>query len=313
VNAIEIIDLKYCIRDQWTYRLKELLSPFSLNIAQGEAFGFLGHNGAGKTTTIKCILGFLQATAGQINILGENNRTAAARKSVGYLSEQPYFYDYLTVRETLKMFAVLSDIASSAVNERVNYIAEKVQMSARLDSPMRTLSKGLTQRVGLAQALIHSPKVLILDEPFSGLDPIGRREFREIFAELKNGGTTLFMSSHVLPDVEFLCDRVSILAQGKLKGVFDLNNLPSSANASFELTIEGDRKLARETFSANTTQIREDREGLRCSFATEKEAALGLERAVNSNFSVVRYARERGNLEQLFESLVSYKEGGAKS
>lgn len=309
MNAIDIDQLQYSIRDHWTYRLKELLSPFSLTVNAGEAFGFLGHNGAGKTTTIKCVLGFLSATKGKISIFGLDSLDPNSRASVGYLSEQPYFYDYLTVRETLCFFAALSGVSNSETKQRVELVAEKVGISARLDQRMRSLSKGLTQRVGLAQALIHSPKLLILDEPFSGLDPIGRREFRDIFLELKRGGTTLFMSSHVLPDVEFLCDRVSILSHGKLRGVFDLNNLPSSATASFELIVEGDRQAIRSLLGATAAKIAEDREGLRLAYVTEKEASAALKSALGADYKIVGYARERGNLEELFESLVTFKEG----
>ncbi len=312
MNAIDIDQLQYSIRDHWTYQLKELLSPFSLTIGAGEAFGFLGHNGAGKTTTIKCILGFLCATHGKISIFGVDHRNPESRSDVGYLSEQPYFYDYLTVRETLGFFAALSGISNSDTKRKIETIAEKVGISARLDQRMRSLSKGLIQRVGLAQALIHSPKLLILDEPFSGLDPIGRREFRDIFIELKRAGTTLFMSSHVLPDVEFLCDRVSILSQGKLRGVFDLNNLPSSATASFELTVDGDRKAIRDTLGATTTKINEDREGLRLVYPSEISANAALKSALAAGYKIIGYARERGNLEELFESLVTFKEGAKR-
>jgi ABC-2 type transport system ATP-binding protein len=312
MNSIEINDLRYCIRDHWTFQLKELLSPFSLEVHEGEAFGFLGHNGAGKTTTIKCILGFLAPSSGAISVFGVDNLRPEARASIGYLSEQPYFYDYLTVRETLTLFAELSAVDSSTRAKVVTAAAEKVGIAERLDQRMRTLSKGLTQRVGLAQAILHTPKLLVLDEPFSGLDPIGRREFRDIFLELKQAGTTLFMSSHVLPDVEFLCDRVSILAQGKLKGVFSLDNLPASANATYELKLDGDRAKIKAELAPSATKIGEDREGLKLSFADEASANRALVAALAANYKVVQFSRERGGLEQLFESLVSFKEGARK-
>lgn len=310
MNAIEIEGLRYRIRDHWTMQYKELLSPFSLAVKEGESFGFLGQNGAGKTTTIKCILGFLTPAEGSISLFGKNHLTAESRASVGYLSEQPYFYDYLTVRETLTFFAKLSGISSADVSSKVIAAAERVGIAARLEQRMRALSKGLTQRVGLAQAILHAPRILILDEPFSGLDPIGRREFRDIFVALKRSGTTLFMSSHVLPDVEFLCDRVSILSQGNLQGVFDLRHLPNSANAAFEITLNGDRDVIKSKFAARATAVHEDREGLRLTFAQEAQATETLTQALSERLEIVSYARERGSLEQLFESMVKSKEGG---
>ena len=311
-TAIKIQALQYSVRDHWTYRSKELLKPFDLSVKAGEAFGFLGHNGAGKTTTIKCILNFLRPTSGSIELFGVDSRHASSRASIGYLSEQPYFYDYLTVEETLSLFARLSNCPAVDRQSMVQAAAERVGIEGRLSSRMRTLSKGLTQRVGLAQAILHKPQLLILDEPFSGLDPIGRREFRDIFVDLKRAGTTIFMCSHVLPDVEFLCDRVSILSRGELRGVYDLQDLPTGPSTAYELTVSArvTEALARVPRDGVIRQT-EDREGTRFTFDSRDKAEQALAIASqDKELQVVRYSRERGNLEQLFESQVSFKEGG---
>ena len=231
--AIDIAGLSYRYPSQWLKSGFQAITDLSLQVKPGESFGFLGHNGAGKTTTIKCILGLIAPTKGQISIFGKSSRQTSARLDLGYLPEQPYFYDSLTVFETLKFYGQLSGIASSDLKSRIDHALASVKLTGRASSPIRALSKGLTQRLAMAQAIIARPKLLILDEPFSGLDPIGRHEFRELILSLKNEGATIFMSSHILSDVESICDRASIMSKGELKGVFDLRNLTTSLEQLF--------------------------------------------------------------------------------
>jgi len=174
-NALEINNLSFNYRNNWGLKSLRGISEITLTVKPGETFGFLGHNGGGKTTTIKCLLNLLIPDSGKIKIFGIDATDKNARASVGYLSEQPYFYDHLTVKETLELFAALSGIVGATARTRINRVIELLQLGDRKKSPLRHLSKGWTQRVGLAQALIGEPKLLILDEPFSGLDPIGRK------------------------------------------------------------------------------------------------------------------------------------------
>ncbi len=223
-KVLEIKDLSYSYKSEWLGKPYNALKDINLDLHEGECFGFLGHNGAGKTTTIKCILSLTRIKSGSIKIFGKEHSLAASRENVGYLPEQPYFYDYLTVNETMELYATLAGVNNSDLKTAVREALDLVKISSRAKNRMRTLSKGLTQRVAMAQAIVAKPKLLILDEPFSGLDPIGRKEFRELISNLNRSGVAIFMSSHILSDVEDLCGRASIMASGELKGIYNLKD-----------------------------------------------------------------------------------------
>ena len=210
---LELHDLSKSFRSHWTFRSIPAVQNVSLRVEAGEAFGFLGHNGAGKTTTIKCIIGLIHKTSGAILLNGTPLTGSSQRRSLGYLPEHPYFYDHLTVEETLHFFAALHGFSGADRRRRVDEVLEMVHLGNRRKSSVRALSKGLQQRVGLAQAIINRPKLLLLDEPFSGLDPLGRIEVRNLVLTLRKEGTTIFMSSHILSDVQDICDRVAIMAR----------------------------------------------------------------------------------------------------
>lgn len=235
--AVDIQNITYSYLSNFMLRRTVALKSLTLQVKAGEAFAFLGPNGAGKTTTIKCILNLIRPQVGQTFVFGNAARAIAARRVIGYLPEQPYFYDYLTVEETVQMYGLLAGLAPAELRTALPKVLEQVGIPERRNARMRSLSKGLTQRVALAQAIIASPRLLILDEPFSGLDPIGRKEFRDIFLQLKQQGTTLFMASHILSDVEFLCDRASITVKGECKRVVDLRDQRFQAPHRFELTM----------------------------------------------------------------------------
>lgn len=198
---------------------KTALESLSLQIKQGEIFGFLGPNGAGKTTTIKTLLGFIAPTSGKAEILGIPCDNPRARISVGYLPEQPYFYKFMTPVEIVTMHAGLVGIPRREQNSQVMEVIDMVGLVEQARIPVSKLSKGQVQRIGIAQALVGDPKILILDEPASGLDPLGRRQVRDILAEQKSRGRTVFLSSHLLSEIETICDRVAVLARGHLAAV----------------------------------------------------------------------------------------------
>src|SRR5437868_7154115 len=189
-------------------RKKTSLEDLTMQVEDGEVFGFLGPNGAGKSTTIKLLMGIIFPTAGSAQILGRPVSDVAMHRDIGYLPEQPYFYDYLTAAEVLDYFARFHGISAAERNERVQKMLKKVGLETAGEIQLRKYSKGMLQRVGLAQAILHDPKLVILDEPMSGLDPVGRREVRDIILELKNAGKTILFSTHILSDAETLCDRV---------------------------------------------------------------------------------------------------------
>jgi ABC-2 type transport system ATP-binding protein len=221
------------------YRTRELrqeakLALKGLNIAvhAGEVFGFLGPNGAGKTTTMNVLLGFVNPTAGDAWLFGVNVREPIARQRIGYLPELTYYYKFLTAEELLRFYAKIFRIPKSQVERRIDDVLKLVELDHARKRQIKTYSKGMQQRVGLAQALINSPDLLVLDEPTSGLDPVGRMKVREIILRLKGEGKTVFFSSHELGEVESVCDRVAILSQGELKAEGKVSELVSTYQQS---------------------------------------------------------------------------------
>ena len=200
-------------------KTKRSLEGLTMQVETGEVFGFLGPNGAGKSTAIKLLVGLIFPTLGSARILGKPISDIEMHRDIGYLPEQPYFYDYLTAAELLDYFARIHNLTATDRQERVGRMLKKVGLETARKIQLRKYSKGMLQRVGLAQAILHDPQVLILDEPMSGLDPVGRREVRDIILELKREGRTVMFSTHILSDAEMLCDRVGVIVGGKLRGV----------------------------------------------------------------------------------------------
>lgn len=203
---------------------KTALKDFSLSVHEGEVFGFLGPNGAGKSTSLKILLNLIFPTSGKVEIMGKDVKDKEVRRFVGYLPENPYFYDYLNPVELLRFAGKTSGMDSMHLKERTESLLNTVGLWNERKREIRNYSKGMVQRVGLALALVHDPKIVILDEPMTGLDPIGRRQFIDLILELKSEGKTVFFSSHILEDVERVCDRVGILVNGTLVKVIDLRS-----------------------------------------------------------------------------------------
>ena len=213
---------------------KVALAGLNLCVNAGEVFGFLGPNGAGKTTTMNVLLGFVNATRGTAQLFGVDVRKPIARQRIGYLPELTYYYKFLTAEEILRFYAKIFGIAKNEIESRIDAVLKLVELDHARKRQIKTYSKGMQQRVGLAQALINNPDLLILDEPTSGLDPIGRMQVREIILRLKNEGKTVFFSSHELGEVETVCDRVAILAGGELKAEGRVQDLTQKYNAPLE-------------------------------------------------------------------------------
>jgi ABC-2 type transport system ATP-binding protein len=239
VPAIEIENLtKDYPLGFWRKRTRRALDSLSLEVEQGEVFGFLGPNGAGKTTTLKLLMRLIFPTAGTARIRGRSIDDVAMHAEIGYLPEQPYFYDYLTARELLDYYGRFSGYTRAERNERVARFLKLVGLEAAADLQLRKFSKGMLQRAGIAQAILHDPQVVFLDEPMSGLDPVGRREVRDIILELRRQGRTIFFSTHILSDAEMLCDRVAVLVNGKLQGVGAPGEIVSLAAQGMEILFE---------------------------------------------------------------------------
>jgi len=217
---------------------KTSLDGLTLQVQESEVFGLLGPNGAGKSTTIKLLMGIIFPTAGSARMLGKPVSDVSMHSDIGYLPEQPYFYDYLTAAEVLDYFARFHGFSAAERGERVQRMLKKVGLETAGKIQLRKYSKGMLQRVGLAQAILHDPKLVILDEPMSGLDPVGRREVRDIILELKNAGKTILFSTHILSDAEMLCDRVGVIAGGKLRGVGSPDTIVGVRATGLEILFE---------------------------------------------------------------------------
>jgi ABC-2 type transport system ATP-binding protein len=299
---LEIKNLKKSFRGHWTFRPIPAVNDVSLKVSPGGAFGFLGHNGAGKTTTIKCILGLTHITSGEVLFEGQP-LTAARRVEIGYLPEQPYFYDHLSVRETLDFLCALHGFSKAERNSRIAETLELLEISDRKKSPIRALSKGLQQRLAFSQAIINNPKLLLLDEPFSGLDPIGRHDIRSLIIRLKHEGTTVFMSSHILSDVEDVCERVAIMVRGVLKNVFNLSERHSLFGDSHMLILKSDKALAQEvTVHATKSDIEQRPDGsVTLIHYDSKDAAISaLKYALANDIEIEEFKSISRPLEDIF-------------
>ena len=221
----------------WRPRPYRALDGMTFSVASGEVFGFLGPNGAGKSTTLKLLMQLIFPTSGAARILGSPVGDVAVRRRIGFLAENPYYYDYLTAEELLTYFARLFGYSVADARTRVSNVLDQVGLGAERRMRLRSFSKGMVQRVGLAQAILNDPEVVFLDEPMSGLDPLGRRDVRDLILALRKRGCTVFFSSHILSDAEALCDRVAIVAQGKLAAAGHLNELLAFELQGWELVL----------------------------------------------------------------------------
>lgn len=284
----------------WRHRTR-ILDALTLTVHRGEIFGYLGPNGAGKTTTIKLLTGLILPTAGSARLLGQDLTQLAAKQQIGFLPENPYFYDYLTGREFLDLCGRLFALPASERRERMTRLLHLTQLTEAAGRQLRRYSKGMLQRLGLAQALINDPSLVILDEPMSGLDPLGRKAMRDVILQLKAEGRTIFFSSHILPDVEVLCDRVGILVGGRLRDVGRLEEILKTQTESIEMTLQ----RASPTLLAHLRDLAqvpplEQPDGILVRLADEERLELALRAAVAAGARVVSVAPQRVTLEEHF-------------
>lgn len=239
MDAIRIEGLKKTFRLGFIPKPREILKGISLAVREGEIFGYLGPNGAGKTTTIKCLLGLIFPDAGTIDIFGQPHLSPRSRQTLGFLPENPYFYDYLTASEFLAFTADLFGLDRGRKDDRIGRLLELVGLERARDLQLRKFSRGMLQRVGLAQALINDPKLVILDEPLGGMDPLGRKEIRDIIVRFKEEGKTVFFTSHILQDIEMICDHVAIIVGGRIVKQGALQDLVSEKVLFTEVVLSG--------------------------------------------------------------------------
>ena len=246
MKAIEIIGLKKTFTSNFLLKKYKVLKDVNITVEKGEIYGFLGPNGAGKTTTIKCMLGLISFDSGESFIYGKKSISLEERKKIGFLPEHPYFYDYLTAKELLCFSGMLFSIPVKKVKNKAKDLLELVGLEGKEDLKLKKFSKGMIQRLGFAQALINDPEIVILDEPFSGVDPIGRKELRDLVISLKKSGKTVFFSSHVLQDMEMIVDTVGIILEGKIIKQGKLSDLISYSVQYYEVVFKDiDESLLR--------------------------------------------------------------------
>ncbi|HUI52936.1 MAG TPA: ABC transporter ATP-binding protein [Terriglobales bacterium] len=279
---------------------KKSLEDLSMRVEDGEVFGFLGPNGAGKSTTIKLLMRLIFPTSGSARILGQSIDDVSMHGSIGYLPEQPYFYDYLTAYEVLDYFARFHALTAGDRHTRVAAMLKKVGLDTAKKIQLRKYSKGMLQRVGLAQAILHDPQVVVLDEPMSGLDPLGRREVRDIILELKREGRTVLFSTHVLSDAEMLCDRVGVIVGGKLRGVGAPGELVDMKPQGMEILFELSGEMPNVPLLAKATRTG-DRLRVQLPDA-ELYAALDQLKAAGAR--ILSVAQIKPTLEEFFMNLV---------
>jgi ABC-2 type transport system ATP-binding protein len=302
--AIRTVGLVKDFRAGFWRRRVRVLHGLDLSVAPGEVFGYLGPNGAGKTTTLKLLTGLIAPTAGEAWVLGEPAGSVAAKARIGFLPENPYFYDYLTGLEFLDYGGRLHGLPRRARRERARELLAELGLAQAASVALRKYSKGMLQRIGLAQALLSDPDLVFLDEPMSGLDPVGRRDFREVILRLRDRGRTILFSSHILPDVEVICDRVGILVAGRLIRAARLEELLAESVESVEITASTvpPDALARAQAAAGAGARPGPRLVLTCPDGESAQRALAI--LVEAKARVHAVVPVRQSLEELLLRLV---------
>ena len=298
--AIHCTGLRKVYLSGFFRRRRVALDNLDLVVPTGGIFGFIGHNGAGKTTTIKLLMGLARPSAGEATLLGQGIGVTSALERIGYLPERPYFYDYLTAAEFLDFYARLFSLPKAVRRERSERLLKLVELEDWADAQLRTFSKGMLQRIGVAQALINDPALVVLDEPMSGLDPAGRRLIRNLILQMRDQGRTVFFSSHILSDVEMICDRIGILVRGRLHYTGGVNELLEQHSNRVEMRAEEVSEELAGRFEEMSLQA--DKHGgqwlVRCEEGEQAHALLQL--VTRSGARVVSVTPLRPSLEDLF-------------
>lgn len=298
-TVLDIKNLSKSFRTGFWLKKTEALRNVSLTVRENEIYGFLGPNGAGKTTTIKTILGLIFPDSGTISIFGKDYTDISTRKYIGYAPEQPYFYEYLTAYEFLKFYGSLFNISTNELKRRIPVLLEMVGLIGKESLQLRKFSKGMLQRIGLAQALINDPKFLILDEPMSGLDPIGRREIRDLILALRKSGKTVFFSTHILSDVEMICDKVAIIINGEIRKEASLNELLSIDYTEVEIVFKTNDKSVKDDLKKIGLLLK-DVEDTSYIIVNKVDINKTIDTIRTHNGNVISISPKRKTLEDLF-------------
>jgi len=278
------------------------LRDVNLTIEKGEIFGYLGPNGSGKTTTLKLMMGIIHPDSGAIEVMSRSPQNIAVKKNIGFLPESPYFYEHLTAREFLSFYANLFDLPSGLRRERIAKLLSLVGLTDKSDEHLRRYSRGMLQRIGIAQALINDPSLIVLDEPMGGLDPIGRAEVKEIIMRLKREGKTIVFSSHILPDVEVMADRVGIIVKGQIRDVGSLDELIKKRVHSIEITAHRPKPKLAESLHGKARVKRETGDDIVFEVSSPHALNAAIDIIRKSETDIVSIEPLRMTLEELFLS-----------
>ncbi|RMF97185.1 MAG: ABC transporter ATP-binding protein [Candidatus Schekmanbacteria bacterium] len=306
MNAIEIEGLTKKYRSGFFLRSVTAVENLSLSIKEGEITGFLGPNGAGKTTTIKSILGIITPTAGTIKIFGEDPKNVSIKNRIGFLPEEPYFYDYLKGYEFLKFYGNLFGIEGKTLKKRIDVLLDEVKLTFAASRPLKKYSKGMLQRIGIAQALINDPDLIILDEPMSGIDPIGRKDIREIILNLKDKGKTIFFSSHILSDVEMICDCVAIINKGHLIEVKKIDEIRREGEGNYEITVKAPNTQIHQLLT-NIEGFLKERGGFLVFESNKGEKQKLLKKIMDVGGEIISVSPAHKSLEEIFFEKIENK------
>ena len=299
--VVQIESLRKIFRVGFWGRRVTAVDQLSLDVRRGEVFGFLGPNGAGKTTTLKMLMGLIYPTSGQARIFGHAVGDPAAKAKLGFLPESPYFYDYLTSQEFLSFYGHLFGLWGAALNKRVDELLDLVGMTHARDLQLRKVSKGMLQRVGIAQALINDPELVVLDEPMSGLDPIGRKEVRDLIFRLKESGKTVMFSSHILHDAELLCDRVAMIMKGRLVACGQVSELiQQGTTQEVEMVIDRLSPEGLEHLRVLATKVVLNGERVMVVLSHQRQVDESLEIIRAAHAKLVSLTPHKASLEDLF-------------
>ena len=309
MDAIVIENLTKSMKPNWPWQPSpEVLRGVSLSVGQGEIFGFLGPNGAGKTTTLKVLLGLIRQTSGYAEVLGMPVGTVEIHRRVGFLPESPYFYDYLTAEEFLRFYGRLAGLDDHRLGRQITFWLETLGLAEARHRQLRRFSKGMLQRVGLAQAVVHDPELVIFDEPMSGLDPLGRKEVRDLMLHLRDEGKTVFFSTHIIPDVEMICDRVAVLIKGEVVAAGRVDELVGHGKTRHvEVICEGIRPEQLNSIRALGAKVND--RAPRCLIVLPDPERLDelLSHLRSMGSRLVSVTPHRGSLEEVFVQQVQAK------